>query len=292
MSYMGNSDLGPSGGDYAGFVSWSSQGSDDGIITRRSFAVHWKEGDTKHKAVWRAAQAGFAWDIRRLKKGWELNVQGAKPERTLVPMAAPFPPRPGDDWKRAFSVPVSAGDGNTFLWEQGGATAFACLQDVAPVLEAQEPQFPGCVPVLRVVGVIDMNIGGKLLGAPKLEVVQWLPAAQVFPEYTPPSVQPALGSGPNYANQPTGQGAATAPAAAPVQQSALIAHHPAGGGFGESSTQPGAATQSPAGGGFGGASAQPATAPTQSGFGGAPAQPAAQTFPTTPGGPVSGPGEF
>jgi hypothetical protein len=217
MSIFGNADLGPSGGDYDGFVSWTSQGSDDGRIPRRSFSVN----IDKQRHPWAAPSQGVALDIRRLKVGWEKNDKDMpRPHRVLVPIGTPFPASPGEGYRKALSVPVSAGDDKVFLWEQGGPSAFETLVHLAPLLAAQESANAGKVPVVRMAGTIEMQINGKSLGAAKLEPVQWVDPAAVFPTPTPAPSGPATAGNFGAPQQPQGApgfGGQQAPAQ-PVQQ--------------------------------------------------------------------------
>lgn len=182
MSMFGNMDLGPQGGDYAGFVSWTSQGSDDGSIPRRSFSISTKDANGQnHRSAWQAPMQGVALDIRKLRIGWEKNEQNMpKPHRVLVPAGQAFPASPGEGYKKAFSVPVTSGDGNVFLWEQGGVTSFSALEHLVPQLAQQEGMNPGKVPVVQFTGTSEMSIQGKMLGAAQLTVVQWVDPVQFF----------------------------------------------------------------------------------------------------------------
>lgn len=278
---FGNMDLGPQGGEHDGFVSWTSQGSDDGVIPRRSFSVNIE----KQRFNFTPAFAnGVVLDTRKLKVGWEKNTKDMpKPHRVLVPAGSPFPACPGDDYKKAFSVPVSANDGKVFLWEQGGVTAFSALEHLVPQLAAQEGSNPGKVPVVRIVGTIEMTINGKALGAAKLEVVAWVDPVPLFGAVGVAASMPPAGGG--YGAPAAGYGGAPAQGyGAPAGQPAQGYGAPAGQGYGAPTGQPAAGYGAPAGQGYGAPAGQPAA-----GYGAPAGQPAGQpaTVPGAfPGGPV------
>lgn len=265
MSAFANMDLGPSGGDYNGFLSWTSQGSDDGQIPRRCFSLNVKDDQgNAHRMIFQAAQSGMAIDTRKLQIGWEKNDKGMpKPHRVLVNAGQPFPASPGEGYRKALSIPVTSGDGKVYLWQQGGVTAFAALEHLVPQIAAQEAANPGKVPVVAMNPqdpTLEMQIQGKQLGAAKLTIMQWVDAAQFFGA-EPSAVAGMQQQQGQFGQQQPAQGNAfggagqnaQAPAQAPVaSQGAFGApnQQQAQGGFGQQqapATQPGAFAGGPVG---------------------------------------------
>jgi hypothetical protein len=239
MSIFGNGlDLGPQGGGFDGFVSWTSQGSDDGVLPRRSWSLSMDDGSGRRQRYGFdvISQSGVAIDIRppNFQYGWELNEQHMpKPLRSLMPAGQPFPIKPGDGYKKCLSLPISDFSGRVYLWQQGGWTAFSGLEYLAPQLQAQEAQNPGLVPVVQMQGAHEETINGKLLAYPLLVITQWITpeqagfkplatvAAPLVPA-TPPAPAPAAPMAPPAPAPaaPMAPPAPAAPAPAPIAPAA------------------------------------------------------------------------
>lgn len=86
------------------------------------------------------ASSGFIMDIDALKTGYQHSegAVGVAPSWQWNPSVNQMMPKPGDDWKKGFSVPCATGGGNTATWEQAGAAAWQSLEALAPLL-SQRP---------------------------------------------------------------------------------------------------------------------------------------------------------
>lgn len=160
-------DLGSSGGS-GPFFAWSAIGTRDGSVPARSFYV----SDSGTKTPY-DADKGFVMDIDALKTGWQHSegAVGVAPSWNWNPSVSQMMPKPGDDWKKGFSVPCAIGGGKTAVWEQAGAAAWQSLEALAPLL-AQRPDAKS-LPVVKLqeAKFVQFNKGSTVV--PILEIVKW-----------------------------------------------------------------------------------------------------------------------
>lgn len=195
-------DLGSSGGS-GPFLAWSAIGTRDGSVPARSFYI--RDGGEK---VPYDGSTGFIMDIDALKTGWQHSegAVGVAPSWNWNPSVNQMMPKPGDDWKKGFSINCATGGGNTATWEQAGAAAWQSLEALAPLL-GQRPDAKSLPKVkLGEAKFVQFTKGSTVV--PILEIVEWLerpdclkdgveagiamepaPAAAPAPVAPPPSAQ-------------------------------------------------------------------------------------------------------
>lgn len=162
---MFNLDLGSSGGS-GPFLAWSAIGTRDGSVPARSFYV--RDGGEKTPF-----EGQFILDIDLLKTGWQHSegAVGVAPSWKWNESVSQMMPKPGDDWKKGFSVPCAIGGGKTATWEQAGAAAWQSLEALAPLL-AQRPDAKS-LPVVKLQEskFVQFNKGSTVV--PLLEILKW-----------------------------------------------------------------------------------------------------------------------
>ena len=199
---MFNLDLGSSGGS-GPFLAWSAIGTRDGTVPARSFYIR----DGGNKIPHDAENSPFVMDIDALKTGWQHSegAVGVAPSWNWNPSVSQMLPKPGDDWKKGFSVPCATGGGNTATWEQAGAAAWQSLEALAPLL-AQRPDAKSLPMVkLQEAKFVQFTKGSTVV--PILEIVKWVDR--------PDCLKDGVAAG--IATEPTPAPAAAPAAAAPAQ---------------------------------------------------------------------------
>lgn len=195
-------DLGSSGGS-GPFLAWSAIGTRDGTVPARSFYVR-SGGD---KTPFNAEESPMVLDIDALKTGWQHSegAVGVAPSWNWNPSVNQMMPKPGDDWKKGFSVPVAIGGGKTATWEQAGAAAWQSLEALAPLLAARPDAKSLPVVKLAEAKFIQFTKGSTVV--PILEIVKWTDRPDALKE----GVEAGIALEP--APAPTPAPAAPAPAA-------------------------------------------------------------------------------
>ena len=120
------------------------------------------------------ASSGFIMDIDALKTGYQHSegAVGVAPSWQWNPSVNQMMPKPGDDWKKGFSVPCATGGGNTATWEQAGAAAWQSLEALAPFL-GQRPDAKSLPKVkLGEAKFVQFTKGSTVV--PLLEIVEWI----------------------------------------------------------------------------------------------------------------------
>jgi hypothetical protein len=164
---MFNLDLGSSGGS-GPFLAWSAIGTRDGSVPARSFYVR----DGGNKTPYDASK-GFVLDIDALKTGWQHSegAVGVAPSWKWNESVSQMMAKPGDDWKKGFSVPCATGGGAVATWEQAGASAWQALEALAPLL-SQRPDAKS-LPVVRLAEAKFVQFTKGSTVVPILEIVKW-----------------------------------------------------------------------------------------------------------------------
>ena len=139
---LGNTDSANS------FLQWSARGTQDGAVRARQFYI--REGASKDEYA-EAQTTGFVIDLDTLKTGWQKSegIAGVAPEWKWNPSVNQMMPKPGDDYKKGFSIKCATGGGNVSVWEQAGAGAWTALTELAPKLKDQPAA--GKMPLVRMV---------------------------------------------------------------------------------------------------------------------------------------------
>ena len=126
-------DLGASGSEVNTFLQWSAKGTEDGAVRAKQFYT--RDGGAKVEFE-AASTTGFILDLQSLKTGWQRSdgMVGVAPEWKWNPTVNQMMDKPGDDYKKGFSVKCAIGGGKVAMWEQAGAGVWAALTDLAPEL--------------------------------------------------------------------------------------------------------------------------------------------------------------
>lgn len=198
-------DFGTSGGN-GPFCSWQARASLDGEMPAKCFIIRTQNGKAKCEAFSR----GVVFDIDNIKLGWSRGdgKPGVAPEWKWNASLTRFEPKPGDEWKRGFSIPLLLNASETAVWEQAQAGAFSSVRDLFDLI-GKAQRAAGSLPVVRHAGETKIESPRGMTFAPKLEIVKWIPRPA------------ALGGG----NGPAFDAPAPAPkpAAAPAQADAELA---------------------------------------------------------------------
>lgn len=201
---MFNLDLGSSGGS-GPFLAWSALGTRDGTVPPKSFYI--RDGGNKQPYD---ADTGFVMDIDALKTGWQHSegAVGVAPSWKWNDSVSQMMPKPGDDWKKGFSVNCATGGGKTATWEQAGASAWQALEALAPLL-SQRPDAKS-LPMVRLKEAKFVQFTKGSTVVPILEIVKWVDRPDCLKEGVAAGIamEPAPAAAP--APQP-------APAPTPVQ---------------------------------------------------------------------------
>lgn len=164
-------DLGNTGSDVNVFLQWSARGTQDGAVRARSFYL--REGTAKDEYTG-AQTNGFVIDLDSLKTGWQKSegIQGVAPEWKWNPSVNQMMAKPGDDYKKGFSIKCAIGGGKVAMWEQAGAGAWAALTDLAPLLKDQPSV--GQMPLIKIKEVKDLKFQKGGTCYPVFEIAKWV----------------------------------------------------------------------------------------------------------------------
>ncbi len=167
MTTMFNIDLGNSGGG-GPFLAWSALGTRDGAVPALSFYL--RDGASKEPFD---TEKGMVLDIDALKTGWQHSegAVGVAPQWRWNASVNLMMAKPGDDWKKGFSVPVAIGVGKVAQWEQAGAAAWQALEHLAPLLQ-QRPDATS-LPKVRLKEAKAIKFAKGSTSVPILEIMEW-----------------------------------------------------------------------------------------------------------------------
>jgi hypothetical protein len=101
--------------------------------------------------------------VRRAGPGWKWNQK-------------PFEPKPGEGYKKGFSIPCAIGGGEAVTWEQSGAAieeSLAGLNLNSDYLVGTGPDV-GKLPLVRMAGVREQTYKKGSTTIPVLKLVQWV----------------------------------------------------------------------------------------------------------------------
>jgi hypothetical protein len=165
-------DLGNNGGDGINvFLGWSARGTQDGSIRARQFYL--REGSSKDEYA-EAQTKGFVIDLDSLKTGWQKSegMAGIAPEWKWNPSVNQMMQKPGDDYKKGFSVKCAIGGGKVAMWEQAGAGVWSALADLAPLLKDQPAS--GQMPLIKMTDAKELKFTKGSTCYPIFEIVKWV----------------------------------------------------------------------------------------------------------------------
>lgn len=170
---MFNIDTGPEGTG-GPFIAWSARGTQDGEIPAKSFYLRTREG----KEPFEAFDTGIILDIHSLKTGWQESsgAVGVAPKWVFGQSPAQLPDKPGEDFKKGFSVRCAIGGGETATWEQAGAGVWGALVDLVPAINSGPVDDKGKLPLVRCTGAELIKFqNGSSTQKPLLEILKWVP---------------------------------------------------------------------------------------------------------------------
>ena len=183
-------DAGAGGGE-GPWLAWSAKGTDDGKVDPRNFYI--REGDTK--TAFAGFKTGVVLDIANMKTGWQKGegVKGQAPEwkwnQSINQMAA----KPGEEYKKGFSIPCAIGGGKVAHWEQAAVGSWNAFTALIPAL--QQGPGDGSLPLVQMVGhKVEQFAKGSSV-TPELKVIKWVPRPDCLKEgfamesEAPPPVQ-------------------------------------------------------------------------------------------------------
>ena len=186
------------------FLAWSALGTRDGLVPARNFYIRSTDGKKPYDA-----SNGIVFDMDALKTGWQHSegAVGVPPTWKWNPTVSQMMPKPGDDYKKGFSVPVAIGGGESAVFEQAGASVWQALEQIAPILQ-QRPDAKS-LPMLRHVDskFVQFNKGSTVV--PVFELVKWVDRPDCLKEGAAAGIATEPAPAPQPAPQP-------APAPAPA----------------------------------------------------------------------------
>jgi len=80
--------------------------------------------------------------------------------------------KPGDEYKKGFSVKCAIGGGKVAMWEQAGAGVWSALADLAPLLTEQPSA--GQMPLIKMKEAKELKFTKGSTCYPIFEVVKWV----------------------------------------------------------------------------------------------------------------------
>ena len=160
-------------GSQGPWLSWSARGTQDGNVPAKSFLIRSQDG----KDATDAPKKGFVFDVHSLKTGWQADDggPGKAPSWKWGDDPSSLPQRPGEGWKKGFSVRVALGGDQTANWEQAGTGAWESLAQAMDLILKGPITDTGKVPVLKMVSTEEMKFGnGSSTCRPVFELVKWI----------------------------------------------------------------------------------------------------------------------
>ncbi len=154
---------------YAGYVSWTARGTQDGAVPAKSFYA--TKGSDKVD-VTEAFTKGVTVDIWSLKLGFIKSNAGSAPDKVWAASLTEPIAQPTEDHKRAFSVEIDI-DGDTYLWEQNAFGAYIAIEDLGRDLNKSAPLDSDKKPLCMLKGT--RAVGSKhVTYVPELEIVRFV----------------------------------------------------------------------------------------------------------------------
>lgn len=176
---MANFDMDQgAGGGEGPWLAWSAKGTDDGKVDPRNFYI--RDGDVKTQ--FDGFKTGVILDIVNMKTGWQKGegAKGVAPEWKWNPSISQMAPKPGDDYKKGFSIRCAVGGGKTANWEQAAVGSWNAFTALIPALQSGPGD--GSLPLVRMTGHKLEQFAKGSTSTPVLEVVKWVPRPDCLKE--------------------------------------------------------------------------------------------------------------
>lgn len=163
-------DTGSSGSE-GPWIQWSARGTLDGEIAPRTFILRTQDG----KEPFAGFERGVVLDIANMKTGWcrSEGTAGVAPEWRWNPSLSSFQAKPGDEWKKGFSIRCAISKTDAATWEQSGAASWAAFTGLIPAIQAG-PVSEGKLPMVKVTGVKVEKYARGSTAIPTLEIIKWV----------------------------------------------------------------------------------------------------------------------
>lgn len=159
------------GGSEGPWIQWTARGTLDGEINARQFVLR----DENGKKPFAGFQTGVVLDVHNMKTGWcySSGVAGQAPDWKWNASVARFEQKPGEDYKKGFSIRCAIGGGKAATWEQSGASAWNAFTALIPALQSG-PVNQGKLPMVKMIDVKTEKFARGVTATPVLEIVKWV----------------------------------------------------------------------------------------------------------------------
>jgi hypothetical protein len=150
-------------GSVGPWLQWSAQ--------KEKFQFRDRDGKVDFKGF----DTGVVLDIRTMKTGWSRSdgVAGVAPEWKWNPSLNAYQPKPGDDWKKGFSIRCAISQNDTANWEQAGTGAWNAFVALVPAIQAGPGDFDK-LPLVKINGIKTERFARGSTTTPQLEVIKWV----------------------------------------------------------------------------------------------------------------------
>lgn len=150
-------------GSQGPWIQWSAQ--------KEKFFLR----DINGKSDFDGFTKGVVLDIRTMRTGWSRSdgVVGIAPEWRWNPTLNAYQPKPGEDWKKGFSIRCAASKTEAASWEQAGTGAWNAFVALVPAIQAG-PSDHDKLPLVRMIGVKTERFARGSTTTPTLEIVKWV----------------------------------------------------------------------------------------------------------------------
>jgi hypothetical protein len=175
-----NLDTGNRAGGDTCWLHWHVAPTRDGVATAGQFSIK----DAAGRTVIDLAAAPLIFDWPNAKTGWmcSLGVPGTAPEKRWNATRAKFEPQPGDDWRRAFTVPVAYMNGTAHAtWEQSSSGSWMGFADLMAMIRATAPAQLPMLPAIVHVGAKRVALGAGSTLVPTFALVHYVDRPDCLP---------------------------------------------------------------------------------------------------------------
>lgn len=170
-------DAGAQGGQ-GPWIAWSAKGTDDGKIDPRNFYL--RDGDEKTR--FDGFKSGVVLDIVNMRTGWQKGegAKGVSPEWKWNASINRMADKPGEEYKKGFSIRCAIGGGKVATWEQAAVGAWNAFTALIPALQAGPGD--GSLPLVQMTGhKVEQFAKGSSV-TPELKIAKWVPRPDCLKE--------------------------------------------------------------------------------------------------------------
>jgi hypothetical protein len=164
-------DFDSGSGSEGPWLQWSARGTLDGKIPAKTFLLRTQDG----KEAFAGFDRGVVLDVHNMKTGWCMSdgTPGKAPEWKWNPTLSSFAPKPGDEWKKGFSVRCAITKSEAATWEQSGAAAWGAFVALVPAIQSG-PVSDDKLPMVKMTGVRVEKYARGSTAIPTLEISKWV----------------------------------------------------------------------------------------------------------------------